>query len=95
MVEADFEPPVEVAVGDTVTLSFSVEDQGDIVEAFGYSLSGGFGAISARVFEGRVSLDWFAPEELEGSESSSGCYQIQMFSRAKAGSKNSKLLQFG
>ena len=69
MVEADFEPPVEVAVGDTVTLSFNVEDQGDVVEAFGYSLSGGFGAISARVFEGRVSLDWFAPEELEGSES--------------------------
>ena len=33
-----------------------------------FALNGGFGEISTRVFEGRVTMDWYAPEELESSE---------------------------
>lgn len=68
VVSASFEVPTGVSAGESVMLSFEVEDHMEGVEAFGYSLSGGFGEVSARVFEGEVALEWFAPEELEGSE---------------------------
>ena len=68
VVEADFEVPTAIAAGESISLAFSVEEYGDTIDAFGYSLTGGFGAISSRVFEGQVVLDWFAPEEVESSE---------------------------
>ena len=67
-VAASFEVPELVSAGESVMLDFQVEDHMEVVEAYGYSLSGGFGEVSARVFEGEVALEWFAPEELEGSE---------------------------
>ena len=63
----DFELPEMVGAGESVTLTFLVDDVGEEAEAFGYSLSGGFGAVETRVFNGAVELTWFAPEELEES----------------------------
>ena len=63
VVEPAFEAPEEVGLGESVTLDFQVADNDEVVEAYGYSLTGGFGEVSARVFEGQVQLEWFAPEE--------------------------------
>ena len=65
-----FTLPETARPGERIELPFEVEVAGSDTEAFGYSLSGGFGAISARVFEGQVSLDWYAPEELSEAEDS-------------------------
>jgi hypothetical protein len=64
----DFELPEAVVPGERLPLLFNVEGAGDETEAFGYSLSGGFGAVSTRVFEGKVELVWFAPETVDATE---------------------------
>lgn len=61
----DFELPEVATPGERIPLAFTVEGAGVETEAFGYSLSGGFGAVSTRVFEGNVELAWFAPETVE------------------------------
>jgi len=58
--------PQEVALEERVSLQFDVVSHGEQVDAYGYSLSGGFEEISFRVFEDQVTVDWFAPEELDG-----------------------------
>jgi hypothetical protein len=64
----DFELPEVVAPGERVPLAFNVEGASEETEAFGYSLSGGFGAVSTRVFEGKTELVWFAPDTIDAVE---------------------------
>lgn len=51
---------VVVGAGDSIDLSFLVED-GET--AYGYAFAGGFDATEYPVAEGNVKLTWYAPEE--------------------------------